>query len=214
MSKNFKVASGWTILASLLLFSSLKFPVWQMRLESPQYKDQEALHLKVYPNQIVGDLHEISVLNQYIGVHFPKDIPQLKWMPPLILGAAAFGLILIFLPLYLRKWGHGSIVFGLVLGMTISAGWAQWQMYQFGHDRNQHSVLSGIQNFTPPIFGSAKIENFHILSTLGLASFLIAMSIGIHTWLCFKLRKNKSSPSIKTHPSPNSFQEASPHQST
>ena len=57
--------------SAALLFASLKMPVWQMRLEAPQYKDEEALKVKVYPSALKGDLNELTVLNSYIGVHIP-----------------------------------------------------------------------------------------------------------------------------------------------
>src|SRR6266567_3487060 len=43
------------ILASALLLLSLKLPLWQMRLEAPQYRDQEALRVAVHPNSFRGD---------------------------------------------------------------------------------------------------------------------------------------------------------------
>jgi hypothetical protein len=41
-----------TALASALLLVSLKLPLWQMRLEAPQYRDKEALHISVHPNAL------------------------------------------------------------------------------------------------------------------------------------------------------------------
>ena len=60
---------GVTLLASALLLASLKLPLWQMRLEAPQYREQEALRIAVHPDSLRGDLKEFSVLNQYIGVY-------------------------------------------------------------------------------------------------------------------------------------------------
>src|SRR6185436_8873570 len=81
------------LFASLLLLASLKFPLWQMRLEAPQYREQEALHVDVHPNAFRGDLRELSVLNRYIGVHIPPAIPQFNWLPGLLIGGAAAGLV-------------------------------------------------------------------------------------------------------------------------
>src|SRR5437588_4283261 len=75
------------IAAGLLLFS-LKLPLWQMRLETPQYKDEEALKIAVHANAFRGDLRELKVLNQYIGVHVPPTLPQFKWLPGVLIAAA------------------------------------------------------------------------------------------------------------------------------
>src|SRR5262245_14086506 len=74
--------------AAALLLASLKLPLWQMRLEAPQYRDQEALHVAVHPNSLRGDLKELSVLDQYIGVHIPPALPQFRWLPAVLVGGA------------------------------------------------------------------------------------------------------------------------------
>src|ERR1051326_8814524 len=91
------------VIGSALLVASLKLPLWQMRLEAPQYRDQEALNVAVHPNALHGDLKEIAVLDQYIGVHVPSTLPQFKWLPGILLGSAIAGLIAIALPRVLRR---------------------------------------------------------------------------------------------------------------
>src|SRR5437588_7972697 len=78
------------IAAGLLLFS-LKLPLWQMRLEAPQYRDQEALKIAVHPNALRGDIRELSVLDRYIGVPIPPTLPQFRWMPWLLIAGAMLG---------------------------------------------------------------------------------------------------------------------------
>src|SRR5215813_8115315 len=78
--------------AALLLLASLRLPLWHMRLEAPQYRDEEALKIAVFSNRYGGDMREISVLNQYIGVHVPASLPQFAWLPALLVGAAAAGI--------------------------------------------------------------------------------------------------------------------------
>ena len=80
-----------TAVASMLLLVSLRLPLWQMRLESPQYRDQEALRIAVHPDSLRGDIRELSVLQQYIGVHIPPTLPQFKWLPGLLIAGAVLG---------------------------------------------------------------------------------------------------------------------------
>src|SRR5205807_2565954 len=77
-----------TLLASALLLVSLKLPLWQMRLEAPQYRDQEALRIAVHPNAFRGDLRELATLDQYIGVHIPPTLPQFRWLPAVLIAGA------------------------------------------------------------------------------------------------------------------------------
>src|SRR5262245_56704392 len=78
--------------AAVLLLAGLRLPLWHMKLEAPQYRDREALKIAVFPNRYGGDMREIGVLNQYIGVHVPAKLPQFGWLPFLVAGGAALGL--------------------------------------------------------------------------------------------------------------------------
>ena len=92
MNKAARLASpALALLASMLLLASLQLPLWQMRLEAPQYRDQEALRVAVHPDALRGDLKELSVLDQYIGVHVPPTLPQFKWLPATLIAGAALG---------------------------------------------------------------------------------------------------------------------------
>ena len=92
-----------TAAAAAMLVASLRFPLWHMRLEAPQYRDEEALKVAVFPNKYGGDLREIKVLNQYIGVHVPDALPQFKWLPLVLLTGAAAGLLGATLPRRARR---------------------------------------------------------------------------------------------------------------
>ena len=82
-----------TTAAGALLLASLKQPLWQMRMEAPQYQNEEALKVRVYPQGMHGDLGEINVLNQYIGVHVPATLPQFNWLPGALIAAAVAGVV-------------------------------------------------------------------------------------------------------------------------
>src|SRR5689334_7594356 len=84
--------------AAGLLLASLKQPLWHLRMEAPQYREEEALRVNVFAGSMTGDLGEITVLNQYIGVHIPKELPQSKWLPLVLSGTAALGILASLLP--------------------------------------------------------------------------------------------------------------------
>lgn len=172
--------------AAALLFVSVKLPVWQMRMEAPQYKDEEALKVKVYPNALRGDLQEIKVLNSYIGVHIPEKLPQTEWLPIVLFAGGIAGLVTAFLPDRLRKKGLVLIPIGIGVALLLAAGQAQWQMHEIGTNRDKKSKLVGVKDFTAPLIGRTKIAQFTITSFLSWGSLTIASALGmqlIGAWL-------------------------------
>src|SRR5689334_12832111 len=93
------------IAAAGLLAASLTLPLRHLRMEAPQYRANEALRVTVYPDRMSGDLKEIVVLNQYIGVHITEVLPQNRWLPQALLACAIAGIAAAFLPRFVRRAG-------------------------------------------------------------------------------------------------------------
>ncbi|MGN6553603.1 MAG: hypothetical protein ACTHLW_07760 [Verrucomicrobiota bacterium] len=163
--------------AAALLCASLKLPLWQMRLEAPQYRDEEALHVAVHPNALRGDLQELAVLNQYIGVHIPPNLPQFKWLPATLIAGGVLGIIAALLPMAIRRRALIFVVIALTGALAGAAVQARSQMHDIGHRRDQHTVLVGVQDFTPPFLGTAKIAQFEVSSRFGLGALLIGAAL-------------------------------------
>ena len=179
-----KTGNTWFIIAAAaveagLFIASLRMPVWHMKMESPQYQGSEALRVRVYPGSMAGDLREIQVLNHYIGVHIPQHLPQLRWLPIALGGAAGLGLIAAVLPAAARRRSLFGVALLLSLVMAASAGLAQWQMHQIGHQRDPHTVLKGIKDFTPPLLGRVKVANFEISAGLDMGALLIGAGLAL-----------------------------------
>jgi hypothetical protein len=62
------------VAAAAFAAAALALPLWGFSMSAPQYPD-ETLHLQVQRSGIVGDVHEVETLQQYIGVRFPTDMP-------------------------------------------------------------------------------------------------------------------------------------------
>src|SRR5687768_18608337 len=59
------------VIAAGAVVAAVFFPLWKIHLVAPQYREGLALH--IYSHQLVGgnagqDLHEINILNHYIGM--------------------------------------------------------------------------------------------------------------------------------------------------
>jgi hypothetical protein len=165
------------LVGSALLLLSLKLPLWQMRLEAPQYKDEEALKIAVYPNAFRGDLRELRVLNQYIGVHVPPTLPQFGWLPAVLIGGAVLGLAAAFLRTPAGPRVGLAVAGVLSVALLVAAQQAKSQMHDIGHKRDQKTILRGMHDFTPPFLGTTKIAQFTVSSRFGAGAYLIGAAL-------------------------------------
>jgi hypothetical protein len=181
---------GLALIAAGFLVASLKFPLWQMRMESPQYREEEAIKVAVYPGALRGDLKEIETLNQYIGVHVPRELPQCRWLPRALIAAGTLGLLGVFLPGVARKWALVVVPSALSVSLLFGAIQAKQQMYAIGHHRNEKTPLRGVKDFTPPFLGKTKLFQFEVESRLGTGAYLIAGAIALQFGAAWLIRKN------------------------
>ena len=165
--------------AAVLLLLSLKLPLWQMRLEAPQYRDKEALKIAVYPNSYRGDLGELTVLNQYIGVHVPPTLSQFKWLPATLVAGAALGFLASLLGGSARRFALTAVVCAIAGALIVAAVQAKSQMHDIGHKRDQKTKLAGVKDFTPPFLGTTKIAQFTVTSRFGLGAWLIGSALAL-----------------------------------
>jgi hypothetical protein len=194
MSKSkFIIAILPASIAAVLLLGSLRLPLWHMRMEAPQYRGREALKVLVFPGALRGNLSEIRILNQYIGVTIPDTLPQTHWLPTVLGVAALLGVLSALLPAWLRRFAAPGVGVMLALAMLAAAAQAQVQMYRIGHDRNPRAPLVGVGAFTPPLLGSRKVAQFDLDSRLGLGSLAIAGAIALYTVIGFMARRRKDS---------------------
>lgn len=165
--------------AALLLLVSLKLPLWQIHLEAPQYRGEEALNIAVHPNVMRGDLQELTILNQYIGVNVPPTLPQFQWLPIALMVGAALAIGAALLPLRLRRVGFIVSVVALSATLAVAVFQARAQIYNIGHNRNPHAPMTGVHDFTPPFLGKAKIAQFEVVSSLQLGAWLIGVALAL-----------------------------------
>jgi copper chaperone NosL len=177
------------VIAAGLFAASLKLPLWQMRMEAPQYRDNEALRVTIYPNAMTGDLREISVLNQYIGVHIPSELPQLKWLPIVLTAGGVLGVGASLLPRMARARALVGVGTAVALALAFAAVQAQVQMYDIGHKRDTKTKLARVKDFTPRVLGTSKLAQFTLTSRLGTGSFLIGGALALQFGAAFVTRR-------------------------
>jgi hypothetical protein len=150
--------------AGVLSAASLALPLWGFRMSAPQYPG-EALHLRVTRTAITGDVHEITTLQKYVGVRFPQQIPELKWLAR---GIATLSLLLIVAGIAgdrsLGRILRRAAAVLLLLFLAVSAALLQKRLYDVGHVRDAHAPMRSMRNFTPPAVGPVHVGNFTVWS--------------------------------------------------
>lgn len=169
------------ILAAVCLIVSLKLPLWQIRLEAPQYRGEEALRIAVHPNAMRGDLKELATLNQYIGVHVPATLPQFRWLPAALACGAMLCVLTGCFGRSLRSLTMPVVPAALAITLAVAAVQANLQMRQIGHHRDHKTILVGVQDFTPPFLGTAKIAQFQVSSRFGSGAWLIGLALALQS---------------------------------
>jgi hypothetical protein len=186
------------IAAGGLLLASLKLPLWQMRMEAPQYRDEEALRIAVHPNALRGDLQELAVLNQYIGVHVPATLSQFKWLPEALIAGAILGLAAAFFPRRMRRRALVIVALALISALGVAAVQAGIQMHDIGHHRDSRKIMLGVKDFTPPFLGTRKIAQFEVSSRFGTGAWLIGGALFLQLAAAGLSPRQKSSAATNT----------------
>jgi hypothetical protein len=173
------------VLALLVVPLLLAFtaPLWNISMVAPQYP--KGLSMDVYAYKLAGgndgqDIHEINVLNHYIGMRKldATASADLDWIP-FALGAMAI--------LALRVSALGTVrdlIDMLVVTGYVSAfafGRFVYRLWVFGHDLDPHAPMK-VKPFMPVIIGHRTVANFETYSYPQLGSFLLAVfAVGVAT---------------------------------
>ena len=165
--------------ASLLLVSLFIWPMWTIRLLAPQYP--EGVDMYIYINKIggktPGTLQNVNILNHYIGMKKiePDSIPELKFMPPIVLFFIVAGFITAFFDKKYLYWAWSlAFIAILILGLYDFYLWE----YDYGHnlDPNAPMKFEGA-SFQPPLIGRKDIINFVAVSMPNIAGYLTGVAV-------------------------------------
>jgi copper chaperone NosL len=189
--KNLKPVSRLLIaISALLMISAYYLPLWQILMWAPQYP--EGLDMKIWIDNITGDVKIISALNHYIGMkHIEVSMfPEFGYMIYIVAALIGVGLLVAILN---RRIGL-FIYAGLILSTGIAAlvDFYLWG-YDYGHnlDPTAPIIVPGM-SYQPPLIGTKQLLNFTAFSgpDIGGWVFLIAGILAIAT-LGFELYKSR-----------------------
>jgi hypothetical protein len=187
-----------TLLAALLLPGSLALPLWEVRLVAPQYP--EGLGMRIHANTVAGikpnDLQSINGLNHYIGMKAiePDAIPELRWMPWIVVGLALFGMIA-------AGVGSRAMLMGWLAAFALLCAAGLWDFhrweYDYGHNLDMANAIIVVpgMNYQPPLIGSKQLLNFRATSWPAPGSYLLggAFVLGFGALFSGRRRRNPAS---------------------
>jgi len=166
--------------AAALAAAAAFLPLWGFRMSAPQYPG-ESLHLRVTARAIAGDVHEITTLQQYIGVRFPTELPELRLLVPAILSLSAV-FVLAGLLAGRRRWTGVAAFFLAIAFFAGSAAILQKRLYDVGHRRDPRAPIHAVHDFTPPLVGPTKVGNFTVWSYPHAGAALLIAAAAMAAW--------------------------------
>src|SRR5688500_9322110 len=144
---------GAALGAAALVGLSAVLPLWTMTMRAPQYP--KGLRLHAYGTGMTGDLHELNILNHYIGMP-PVEAPAFETgLFPI--GLAVLLVLCLLSPFH--RWLRRLAVAGTLATPLIILGDLQYRLYVFGHTLNPTAPIR-LKPFTPLVIGSTKMGNF------------------------------------------------------
>ncbi|HKK46476.1 MAG TPA: hypothetical protein VJ964_13210 [Balneolaceae bacterium] len=181
--------------ASIILLGVFLFPLWQIRMQAPQYP--EGLGVNIWIHNITSvhphNIDTINDLNHYIGMKpiEPDAVPELKIMPYIVVFISVVGLIVIWMSN--RTLFIGWLIMFAVLATAAMTDFYLW-LYDYGHNLDPDAAIKvpGM-SYQPPILGSRQLLNIHVNSMPGIGGYLLILSLLIGVYILInELRTNKA----------------------
>jgi len=170
--------------AALLLMVSLLLPYWVLNLTAPQFP--KGLQIRAFVNRLEGDVVELEGLNHYVGLKSFEDAAVFE-RSIAIFAVIVFAGLLVGALLIHTRWVLLLVLPGLLFPLVFLADLQFW-LWRYGNELDPRAPLAkAVGTFTPPVFGPAKIAQFHTLALPGaglllalVASVMIAVGLWFH----------------------------------
>lgn len=162
------------VLAGIILFGALLFPIWKMELSAPQYP--EGLTLYLHANKLGGDVESINGLNHYIGMKtlHTEDFIEFTVLPYII---TLFGLLTLASGLTgKKKWALTTLILFVLFAVIAFIDFYRWN-YNYGHDLAPTAAIKvpGMA-YQPPIIGYKQLLNFGVYSIPDVGGIIMLIS--------------------------------------
>ncbi len=149
-------AFGCAFAAAGAFWASLARPWWSFVLYAPQYP--RGLRLSISLTGLSGDVHEVGMLNHYIGMKHLEDaaVFERAYAAPGVALVALLAFAVLFWRGRRPAWWTAGV--GLLLPLGFLADSFYW-LFRFGHELDPHAPVR-VPAFTPQLFGNGRIGQF------------------------------------------------------
>lgn len=166
-------------------------PMWQIDLRAPQYPG--GLTMKIWINNVTGDVDIINGLNHYIGMKtiHKQDFKEFVYLPITMLSFMALGVIVFLLGKKIFYYIWTSIF--VVIGLFSFYDFWKWE-YDYGHNLDPKAPIQvpGMA-YQPPLLGYKKMLNFEALSQPDLGGwFYMAAGVILVVVCVLEIKKSKA----------------------
>lgn len=145
-------------LSALMMITAYYVPLWQILMWAPQYP--EGLEMKIWVDNITGDVKIISALNHYIGMkHIEVSMfPEFGYMIYIIGAVITVGLLTAIFNRKILLLVYTCVIVGC--GVAALIDFYIWG-YNYGHnlDPTAPIVVPGM-SYQPPLIGTKQLLNF------------------------------------------------------
>ena len=185
------------IVGSALLLGLFFYPLWNIKLEAPQYPDP--LGMDIYIAGIEGeeefDIQNIDGINHYIGmkkIPKPEEMWEFNTFPLVIGGMAGLGILLGILGFFGKispHWFLGWFILMAILGTLGMYDFNNW-LIEYGTNLDPKAIIKLTDaegnplSYKPPLLGSEKILNFtaHSYPETGAYLMFVGMFLTLVAW--------------------------------
>lgn len=176
------------LVSALMLISAYYVPLWQILMWAPQYP--EGLGMKIWINNITGDVKIISALNHYIGMkHIEVSMfPEFGFMVYIVAGVIGLGLVATIINKRFALITYTLILLGC--GVAALVDFYLWG-YDYGHnlDPTAAIIVPGM-SYQPPLIGTKQLLNFTAFSGPDVGGWIFMISfILVFVALAFEVFK-------------------------
>jgi len=187
-------------IVSLSLIGTYFLPIWRIDLFAPQYP--EGLTMKIWLNNITGQIDIINGLNHYIGMRHirPEMFPEFDFLVYVVGFYIILGLAIALIgKRTLLFWYLVFTAFGGLFAMYDFYRWG----YEYGHNLDESAPIKvpGL-SYQPPLFGHKRLLNFDAYSFpdaggwIVIAAASVAFLVWFYEWYRNHKTKTKASPAI------------------
>ena len=154
---------------------SLTLPWWKFALYAPQYP--QGLRLEIALTGLRGDVHEIDMLNHYIGMrHLVQAAPIERAYASYGVAAVCLAVLVGILSLG-RRTGRLALLPALLFPIGFVVDSFAW-LYAFGHQLDPRAPLH-VPSFTPQMFGNGQIGQFMTFAQPTLGFWLTIAGVAL-----------------------------------